>query len=41
MIPLLVLIAWPMGKNLTLFFVSFLVNLGHFRSLAPRSLMYR
>lgn len=23
MIPLLVLIAWPMGKDLTLFFVSF------------------
>ena len=24
MIPLLVLIAWPMGKNLTLFFVSWI-----------------
>jgi hypothetical protein len=26
MIPLLVLIAWPMGQDLTLFFVSFFTN---------------
>jgi Ca2+/H+ antiporter len=30
MIPLLVLIAWPMGKNLTLFFVSFDDSFGLF-----------
>lgn len=35
MIPLLVLIAWPMGKNLTLFFVSTNPKLDRAR-LTPR-----
>jgi Ca2+:H+ antiporter len=38
MIPLLVLIAWPMGKDLTLFFVSFLAtHLGRMQRVLPRA----
>jgi Ca2+:H+ antiporter len=39
MIPLLVLIAWPMGKNLTLFFVSFSFHFGIF-SLSSSSISH-
>jgi Ca2+:H+ antiporter len=37
MIPLLVLIAWPMGKNLTLFFVSFLIRTGCVAKLTKKA----